>query len=128
MPSFSPVVAASAALVVAGVVKASFIGSRDSDLPPGPPTRPLVGNLPDYPADTPHLVFSEWAKKYGSVFSLKMANGTIIVLNTPQAVRYILDTKNTMTADRPDFHVLNEVTSGLHLGFIKYGACRAAHL
>ncbi|KAG8894080.1 hypothetical protein FRC00_009570 [Tulasnella sp. 408] len=50
-----------------------------------------------------------------------MANGTMVVLNTPQAVRFVLDTKNSVTADRPDFYVINYVTSNLHLGFIKYG-------
>lgn len=121
MPSVSPVAAATIAIVVAGGIKLLRVGRREPDLPPGPPTRPLVGNLPDYPPEAPHLVFAEWAKKYGEMFSLKMANGTIVVLNTPQAVRFVLDTKNMLTAERPDFYVINYITANLHLGFIKYG-------
>lgn len=112
---------ASAVAATVAIFRILRIGRRESDIPPGPPTRPILGNLLDYPQIEPHLVFTEWAKSYGEVFSLKMANGTIICLNSPQAVRYVLDTKNFFTAERPDFYVLNYITSGLHLGFIKYG-------
>ncbi|KAG9015639.1 hypothetical protein FRB90_004646 [Tulasnella sp. 427] len=121
MPSISPFAAVTTALAVGGIVELLRIGRRQADLPPGPPTKPVVGNLPDFPLTEPHLRFSEWAKQYGEIFSLKIANGTIVVLNTPQAVRYVLDTKNALTADRPDFFVINYVTGNLHLGFIKYG-------
>ncbi|KAG9015638.1 hypothetical protein FRB90_004645 [Tulasnella sp. 427] len=121
MPSISPFATVTTALAVGGIVELLRIGRRQADLPPGPPTKPVVGNLPDFPLTEPHLRFSEWAKQYGEIFSLKMANGTIVVLNTPQAVRYVLDKKNALTADRPDFFVINYVTGNLNLGFIKYG-------
>ncbi|KAG8949194.1 hypothetical protein FRC04_008992 [Tulasnella sp. 424] len=121
MPSISPFTAVTTAIVAGGIVELLRVGRRESDLPPGPPTKPVVGNLADFPLSEPHLRFAEWAKQYGEIFSLKMANGTIVVLNTPQAVRYVLDTKNAVTADRPNFFVINYVTGNLHLGFIKYG-------
>ena len=31
------------------------IGKRDKSLPPGPPTLPLLGNIPHYPAKMAHL-------------------------------------------------------------------------
>lgn len=35
-------------------------------LPPGPPRRPLIGNLLDMPKKEERLTYSRWAKKYGT--------------------------------------------------------------
>jgi hypothetical protein len=35
-------------------------------LPPGPPKRPLVGNIPDMPEKEAFLAFDKWKKEYGA--------------------------------------------------------------
>lgn len=42
------------------------LNSRRSRFPPGPPGKPLIANLFDMPTKNEWLVFSEWAKTYGS--------------------------------------------------------------
>ena len=34
--------------------------------PPGPPSRPIIGNLLDIPKDTPWTVYADMSKKYGT--------------------------------------------------------------
>ncbi|KAG8916590.1 hypothetical protein FRC00_014653, partial [Tulasnella sp. 408] len=121
MPSLNPVSTAAAVVGAAALYKVLQIGRRDADLPPGPPTRPVLGNLLDFPTSYAHLTFEKWAQQYGEIFSLKIANGTIVSLNSPQAVRFVLDKKNSSTSNRPELYVLNYITNGLFLGFMQAG-------
>lgn len=59
------------ALVVWGVLKLKKIGSREPGLPPGPPTVPLLGNLHIFPTEYAHYKFTEWARIYGDVYSVR---------------------------------------------------------
>jgi hypothetical protein len=38
---------------------------RGLPYPPGPPSRPIIGNLLDIPKDTPWTVYADMSKKYG---------------------------------------------------------------
>lgn len=42
--------------------KVLALGSRDERIPPGPPTRWLVGNAHLFPKSHPHLTFTEWGE------------------------------------------------------------------
>ncbi|KAF9467088.1 cytochrome P450 [Collybia nuda] len=77
------------------------LGSRDAHLPRGPPTRWLIGNAHVFPSSHPHLTFSEWAREYGDVMSLKIFHKTIIILNSPTAIREIIDKRNISSSNRP---------------------------
>lgn len=41
------------------------IGTRPADIPPGPPTIPILGNLHQLPIDKPHVQLQKWAQQYG---------------------------------------------------------------
>lgn len=43
----------------------SKLTRRSTTAPPGPPSKPLIGNLLDWPWDYGWLRFTEWAKTYG---------------------------------------------------------------
>ena len=81
------------AFIVLLVYRVSKIGRRPSGCPPGPPTLPLIGNLHLMPRGNPHLQFQKWAKEYGPVYSLVLGMKIMIVLNTDQAVKDLLDKK-----------------------------------
>ena len=38
---------------------------RGLPYPPGPPSRPIIGNLLDFPKDMPWSAYAEMSKKYG---------------------------------------------------------------
>jgi hypothetical protein len=44
------------------------MGSRTKDMPPGPPTVPILGNANIFPKEFPHFQFTEWGKYLGSLF------------------------------------------------------------
>ncbi|KAF8816039.1 putative cytochrome P450 monooxygenase [Phlegmacium glaucopus] len=77
------------------------LGRRESHLPPGPPTKPIIGNVHLLPKSFLQLQFAAWAREYGAVFSIKVFNSTMIVLSSPSAVKDILDKAGSLTAGRP---------------------------
>ncbi|KAJ7444604.1 cytochrome P450, partial [Mycena galericulata] len=108
------------------------VGAREKGLPPGPPTLPILGNLHIFPKEFIYYKFTEWARKYGGIYSLKLGPGTVVVLTDAAAVKEIMDKRSATTSDRPNIHVGDLVTGGLNLGLAHYGDTwrtlrRAAH-
>ncbi|KAF7328682.1 putative cytochrome P450 [Mycena sanguinolenta] len=96
------------------------VGSREAGLPPGPPTIPLLGNLHVFPTEFTHYKFTEWARKYGGIYSLKLGPGTAVVLTNAAAVKELMDKRSGSTVDRPAMHVVDRVTGGLNMGLARY--------
>lgn len=64
--------------------------------------------------------FTEWAKQYGEIFSLKVGSGTTVVLTSPRLVRQLLDKKSAIYNHRPPSHVGNIIAGGDHLLLMQY--------
>ncbi|KAG9042589.1 hypothetical protein FS837_010669 [Tulasnella sp. UAMH 9824] len=94
------------------------VGRREPDIPPGPPTLPVLGNLHVFPTVRMHIKFTEWARTYGEIFSLKLVNGTVVVLNSLESVRNVFEQQGSMTSDRPPSTIARMVADDLHLGTI----------
>ncbi|KAJ7445958.1 cytochrome P450 [Mycena galericulata] len=106
------------------------VGSRETGLPPGPPTLPILGNLHIFPKEFANYKFTEWARKYGGIYSA--SPGTVVVLTDAATVKEIMDKRSATTSDRPSIHMADLVTGGLHLALMHYGDTwrtlrRAAH-
>lgn len=116
MPSpFSFVVVA---FIVLLVYRVSKIGRRPSGCPPGPPTLPLIGNLHLMPKGNPHLQFQKWAKEYGPVYSLVLGMKIMIVLNTDQAVKDLLDKRSSIYSSRPDIYLAGIASGGFRFSLM----------
>ncbi|KAJ7589603.1 cytochrome P450 [Mycena floridula] len=96
------------------------IGKREKGLPPGPPTVPILGNLHIFPTEFAHYRFTDWAREYGPIYSLKVGSGTAIVLSSVAAVKELMDKRSASTADRPPNHMVHVITGGLNLGLAQY--------
>ncbi|KAJ7640278.1 cytochrome P450 [Mycena polygramma] len=96
-------------------------GARERGLPPGPPTLPIIGNLHLFPTEFTHLQFTEWARTYGGIYSLKLGSGTAIVLTDAAAAKELLDKRSANTGDRPVMSVAELTTGGLNFGVAHYG-------
>ncbi|OAL39602.1 hypothetical protein AYO20_00999 [Fonsecaea nubica] len=112
--------------VVLGLVfilwKLSQVGKRPKDLPPGPPTLPILGNLHQIPSEKAYLQFQKWAEEYGPVYSLMLGTKPTVVLSSDVAIKELLDKRGGIYSDRPDMYVSQDVASGGHrLVVMKYG-------
>ncbi|KAF5369154.1 hypothetical protein D9757_011077 [Collybiopsis confluens] len=98
------------------------VGRRGRGLPPGPPTVPVLGNLHIFPTQKPFLQFTAWARTYGGIYSLKMADRTAIVVSSMTVVKDLMDANSIETGDRPSVYILDYVTKGLHVGLAPLGS------
>ncbi|KAI0056400.1 cytochrome P450 [Artomyces pyxidatus] len=70
--------------------------------PPGPRPLPVIGNLFDIPSEYSWLTYAEWAKIYGDVISLTVLGKVIVVLNSPQSAKDLLEKRTAMYSERPE--------------------------
>ncbi|TVY51099.1 Cytochrome P450 monooxygenase patI, partial [Lachnellula cervina] len=114
--------AGGSALVLYCIAALLRVGRRSKDLPPGPPTVPILGNLHLIPKNRPHLQYQKWAEEYGPIYSLILGTKTYIILSTPTAVKDLLDKKSNIYSSRPDIYLGQDVVSdGLRFVTMKYG-------
>ncbi|KAG2138718.1 cytochrome P450 [Suillus bovinus] len=82
-----------------------FIYSRRRSrlpLPPGPPSRPFVGNAHQIlPKNEPWRTYATWAETYGPVYSFRVPNRQFIVLSSLKAATELLDARAATYSDRP---------------------------
>ncbi|KAF2491503.1 putative cytochrome P450 [Lophium mytilinum] len=98
-------------------------GRRTGNLPPGPPTLPIIGNLHQIAVRRTHLKFTEWARHYGGMYSLKLGSTTAIVLTDRRLVKEMLDKKSSIYSGRPVSHVGHTlITDGDHILTMNYGS------
>ncbi|KAH8077890.1 cytochrome P450 [Cristinia sonorae] len=95
------------------------IGSRELGLPPGPPTLPIIGNLLDFPKTAIYLRFTEWARTYGEIYSLKIGRGTVVVISSPRMVRELLDKHSAVTSGRQSLHFAKIVQDDINVAFLQ---------
>ena len=88
------------------------IGHRPRNYPPGPPTLPLLGNLHQIPREKRHIQFEKWARQYGPIYSLILGTKVMIVLNSDQAIKDLLDKRGAIYSSRPEAYIAQDVLSG----------------
>lgn len=91
------------------------VGRRPKDLPPGPPTLPIIGNLHLMPKSQPHLQFKKWADEYGPVYSLILGTSVMIVLSSDIAIKELLDKRSGIYSSRPPLYIGQVLSGGLRM-------------
>lgn len=64
----------------------------------------------------------QWADEYGSVYSLKVGQSTLVVLNDRRAVHELLSLKGANNNDRPVDDQISLSTGGEFLSFMPEGS------
>ncbi|KAI8932356.1 hypothetical protein NX059_010548 [Plenodomus lindquistii] len=116
-----PILALTFALVVLIAYRLRNFGRRPANYPPGPPTLPLIGNLHLMPKEKGHLQFQKWAQEYGPIYSLILGTKVMIVLNSDQAIKDLLDKRSGIYSSRPEMYIGQLVSGGLRMVLMKYG-------
>lgn len=95
-------------------------------LPPGPPRKPIIGNLFDVPLDNPFAAFEAWRKRYGilscgrifrvltcfgigDVVYLRILGNSIVVLNSMNSIRDLFERRAYNYSHRPTFTMVGEL-------------------
>jgi hypothetical protein len=112
MPFSSTVFGFAIAALFSIIWKLRKIGQRPSDYPPGPPTLPIIGNLHLIPNQKRHFQFEKWSRDYGPIYSLILGTRVMIVLNSDQAIKELIDRRSAIYASRPDSYVAQNILSG----------------
>ena len=90
--------------------------------PPGPPPRPIIGNILDIPKDAPWTAYVDMSRKYGTndiicdtcspllkltpvfqddVICLRVFSEVVVVLNSLSALKDLLEKRGNLYSERP---------------------------
>uniref|UniRef100_A0A3Q1GWF8 Cytochrome P450 2J2-like n=1 Tax=Acanthochromis polyacanthus TaxID=80966 RepID=A0A3Q1GWF8_9TELE len=100
------------------IIAADFVKNRrPAGFPPGPWAFPIVGNMFSVDQTRTHEALTQLAEKYGDVYSLRMGQVWMVVLNRFEVLKEALITQGDSLADRPQLPIQQDITHGRGIGF-----------
>ncbi|KAF3834880.1 hypothetical protein F7725_027438 [Dissostichus mawsoni] len=93
-----------------------FKNRQPGSFPPGPRAFPIVGNIFTLDYSRNHEYMTELAGKYGDVYSLRMGQAWVVVLNRFEVLKEALVNQKDSLVDRPELPLVQDITSGLVMG------------
>ncbi len=77
---------------------------------PGPKGLPLIGNLHQLDATKVHLIFEDWAARYGSIYQFRMGSTRVVVTSDPAMIEEALRARpETLRRDAKMDVILSEI-------------------
>ncbi|TBU56856.1 cytochrome P450 [Dichomitus squalens] len=111
--------------IAAGIfilVRSRLSKSKRGPPPPGPTPVPFFGNLFHIPKVLPWIVYRDWSLKYGDVIGLQLpGNRSLLILNSIDAAKELLDKRAAMYSDRPKSLVVDLIGWSWNTPLIPYG-------
>ena len=100
------VIAADTLLAALGILLfrkllARIRASKRLPLPPGPPKKPLIGNLLDVPTGRSWLGWATHATRFGALSHLDIFGNHLIALHDPAAAAALFEKRSAVFSDRP---------------------------
>lgn len=65
------------------------------------------------PREKVHVQLQKWAEEYGPIYSIMLGTKVMVVLNTDQAVKDLLDKRSGIYSSRPDMYISRIAGGGL---------------
>ncbi|KAJ8072810.1 hypothetical protein PM082_016369 [Marasmius tenuissimus] len=108
--------------VTAYLVSRYWTRAKHAALPPGPPSKPLIGNILKIPREDPWIALTEMKEKHGDVIFFHGLGNKVLVLNSLPAINDLLFKRSGVYACRPIFTVAGELMGVDHsMVFMQYG-------
>ncbi|KAI8247569.1 Cytochrome P450 monooxygenase patH [Colletotrichum sp. SAR 10_77] len=82
---------------------------RPKNYPPGPPAILGLGNILQVPPEKSFLKFTEWKQTYGDMVGLKMGGQNLVVLQTAELVRELIEKRGAIYSDRPTPYIPSQI-------------------
>uniref|UniRef100_A0A672RG83 Cytochrome P450 2M1-like n=1 Tax=Sinocyclocheilus grahami TaxID=75366 RepID=A0A672RG83_SINGR len=104
-------------VVTAGLVllllwKSQRKQSSIGQLPPGPTPYPLLGNILQIDVKEPYKYYLKLSKKYGSVFTIWLANSPVVIISGYQALKDTMIGLGEEFSGRATYPLLMKITLG----------------
>lgn len=109
------------AYLTVSVVRFSLQSLPPKNYPPGPPSLPFIGNVHHFATSRLHVRFSEWRETYGDIIGLKAGPTNLVVLNSAEVVRELLEKRGNIYSGRPTDYIFREhvVQNTQHILFLQ---------
>ncbi|EIN11696.1 cytochrome P450 [Punctularia strigosozonata HHB-11173 SS5] len=91
--------------------------SHREPYPPGPPRKPVLGNLHQLPESHPWLTWAEWSKVYGPILYLRLFTRQLVILNTAKSAYDLLDARAEIYSARPEAPFNGNICNRKHAVF-----------
>ncbi|KAH7908437.1 cytochrome P450 [Hygrophoropsis aurantiaca] len=110
-------------LAIAGLIR-SYSKTKNAQglpLPPGPRPLPFIGNALDIKPDEPWTSYTQWGAKYGDLVYSRVLSLDIIVINSEDVAKELLDKRSHNYSDRPLWPVNQLFGLSLISALLPYG-------
>lgn len=97
-------------LLAVAVLVFTIFWRHKKNLPPGPWNLPILGYLPFINETSPHITFTELARKYGPIYSLRLGGIYTVVISDAKIVRKVL--AQDITTGRPELYLTHGIMNG----------------
>ncbi|THH28087.1 hypothetical protein EUX98_g6102 [Antrodiella citrinella] len=83
--------------------------SSTPPVPPGPKPLPFIGNVHQLPVENQQKTFLEWGHRFGAVVHAKLFHSPVIIINSLEVARDLMEKRGGNYSDRPPFVLLSEL-------------------
>ncbi|OJJ33663.1 hypothetical protein ASPWEDRAFT_173101 [Aspergillus wentii DTO 134E9] len=98
-----------------------YKSSKSKSPTPYPAGLPIIGNTLQLTSQ-PHRQFIQWARQYGEIYRVRLGLMDWYMLNSPEAIKEILDKQSSVTSSRAPMPAAQEALSGgMRFVFMAYG-------